>query len=140
LIERRLPKAQCSWHELDAIREDLNTISKQVNTCVAIASRYLRSLGKRHFSNREVRVNQVLTDLQTLLKHHPAVRGGHLAVKLLEPDMAALINSTDIVQILLNLTTNAFQSSVEDQTVQVAAEIIPQPLPVETLQNGPAMP
>ena len=138
-IERRLPKgAMPRGTELDAIREDLNTISKQVNTCVAIASRYLRSLGKRHFSNREVRVNQVLTDLQTLLKHHPAVRGGHLAVKLLEPDTAALINSTDIVQILLNLTTNAFQSSVEDQTVQVAAEIIPQPLPVETLQNGPA--
>ena len=139
LIERRLPKgAMPRGTELDAIREDLNTISKQVNTCVAIASRYLRSLGKRHFSNREVRVNQVLTDLQTLLKHHPAVRNGHLAVKLLEPDTAALINSTDVVQILLNLTTNAFQSSVEDQTVQVAAEIIPQSLPVETLQNGPA--
>jgi len=139
LIERRLPKgAILRGAEVDMVRDDLAIISKQVNTCVAIASRYLRSLGKRHVFNREVRVNQVFTDLQTLLKHHPAVRGGHLAVKPLERDTAALINSTDIVQILLNLTTNAFQSSPRDQTVHVTAELIPQPLPVETLQNGPA--
>src|SRR5664280_2377309 len=103
MIELRLAKASfLHGSDLDAVREDLATISKQVNTCVAIASRYLRSLGKRHFSNREVRVNQVLADLQMLLK----------------------------------LTINAFQSTTEDQTVWVTAEIVSQPLPVESLQDG----
>jgi signal transduction histidine kinase len=138
MIELRLAKVSfLHGADLDAVREDLSTISKQVNTCFAIASRYLRSLGKRHFSNREVRVNQVLMDLQTLLKHHPAIRGGHLAVKLLEHDTAALINGTELIQILLNLTINAFQSTTEDQTVWVTAEIVPEALPVESLQDGP---
>lgn len=138
MLELRLAKVSfLHGADLDAVREDLAIISKQVNTCFAIATRYLRSLGKSHFSNREVRVNQVLTDLQTLLKHHPAIRGGHLAVKLLDKDTAALINGTELIQILLNLTINAFQSTSKDQTVWVTAEVVPQALPVETLCDGP---
>jgi two-component system sensor histidine kinase/response regulator len=138
MLELRLSKVSfLHGADLDAVREDLTTISKQVNTCFAIASRYLRSLGKRHFSNREVRVNQVLTDLQTLLKHHPAIKGGRLAVKLLDQDNAALINGTELIQILLNLTINAFQSTTTDQTVWVTAEIMLNPLPIETLHDGP---
>jgi len=138
MLELRLAKVSfLHGADLDAVREDLAIISKQVNTCFAIATRYLRSLGKSHFSNREVRVNQVLTDLQTLLKHHPAIRGGHLAVKLLDKDTAALINGTELIQILLNLTINAFQSTSKDQTVWVTAEVVPQALPMETLCDGP---
>ena len=138
MLELRLGKVSfLHGADLDAVREDLAIISKQVNTCFAIATRYLRSLGKSHFSNREVRVNQVLTDLQTLLKHHPAIRSGHLAVKLLDKDTAALINGTELIQILLNLTINAFQSTSKDQTVWVTAEVVPQALPVETLCDGP---
>jgi len=138
LLEMRLAKASfLHGTDLDAVRDDLSVISKQVNTCFAIATRYLRSLGKGHFSNREVRVNQVLIDLQTLLKHHPAIRGGHLAVKLLDQDSAALINGTELIQILLNLTINAFQSTTKDQTVWVTAEMVLQPLPIDDLQDGP---
>ena len=138
MLELRLAKVSfLHGADLDTVREDLAIISKQVNTCFAIATRYLRSLGKRHFSNREVRVNQVLTDLQTLLKHHPAIRGGHLAVKQLDKDTAALINGTELIQILLNLTINAFQSTSDDQTVWVTAEIVPQALPLEMLCDGP---
>ena len=138
MLELRLAKASfLHGADLDAVRDDLGIISKQVNTCFAIATRYLRSLGKRHFSNREVRVNQVLTDLQTLLKHHPAIRGGHLAVKLLDQDTAALINGTELIQILLNLTINAFQSTAKDQTVWVTAEMVLQPLPDEAVEDGP---
>jgi signal transduction histidine kinase len=138
MLELRLAKVSfLHGADLDAVREDLAIISKQVNTCFAIATRYLRSLGKRHFSNREVRVNQVLSDLQTLLKHHPAIRGGHLAVKQLDKDTAALINGTELIQILLNLTINAFQSTSNDQTVWVTAEIVPQALPLELLCDGP---
>ena len=138
MLELRLAKVSfLHGADLDAVREDLAIISKQVNTCFAIATRYLRSLGKRHFSNREVRVNQVLTDLQTLLKHHPAIRGGHLAVKQLDKDTAALINGTELIQILLNLTINAFQSTSQDQTVWVTAELVPQALPLDLLCDGP---
>ena len=53
MLELRLAKVSfLHGADLEAVREDLTTISKQVNTCFAIATRYLRSLGKRHFSNR----------------------------------------------------------------------------------------
>jgi len=137
-LELRLAKVSfLHGAELDSVREDLATVSKQVNTCYAIASGYLRSLGKRHLSSREVRISQVLTDLQTLLKHHPAIKGGHLAVKLLDKDVTVQINGTELIQILLNLTINAFQSSPKDQTVWVTAEVLNEPLPVDRMNDGP---
>ncbi len=137
MLELRLAKASfLHGSDLQAVRTDLSVISKQVNTCFAIATRYLRSLGKRHFSNREVRINQVLSDLQTLLQHHPAVGGGRLAVKLLDQDTAALVNGTELIQILLNLTINAFQSTTREQTVWVTAEVVTKPLPIESLRDG----
>jgi signal transduction histidine kinase len=137
-LELRLSKVSfLHGAELDAVREDLATVSKQVNTCYAIASGYLRSLGKRHVSSREVRISQVLTDLQTLLKHHPAIKGGHLAVKLLDKDVTVQINGTELIQILLNLTINAFQSSPKDQTVWVTAEVVSEPLPLHQMDDGP---
>jgi len=137
-LELRLSKASfLHGAELDSVREDLATVSKQVNTCYAIASGYLRSLGKRHLSSRDVRISQVLTDLQTLLKHHPAIKGGHLAVKLLDKDVTVQVNGTELIQILLNLTINAFQSSPKDQTVWVTAEVINDPLPLDRMVDGP---
>ncbi len=136
-LELRLAKVSLlHGAELDSVREDLATVSKQVNTCYAIASGYLRSLGKRHLSSREVRISQVLTDLQTLLKHHPAIKGGHLAVKLLDKDVTVQINGTELIQILLNLTINAFQSTPKDQTVWVTAEVLNEPLPVDGLNDN----
>ncbi len=137
-LELRLSKVSfLHGAELDSVREDLATVSKQVNTCYAIASGYLRSLGKRHLSSRDVRISQVLTDLQTLLKHHPAIKGGHLAVKLLDKDVTVQINGTELIQILLNLTINAFQSSPKDQTVWVTAEVLNEPLPIDRMADGP---
>ena len=85
------------------------------------------SAGKRRRPSRPSR----------LPPHHPAIKGGHLAVKLLDKDAAALINGTELIQILLNLTINAFQSTTKDQTVWVTAEAVPEPLPLDTLCDGP---
>ena len=137
MLEIRLAKVSVlHGSDLDAVRADLSSISKQVTTCHAIATRYLRFMGRRPSARQEVRVNQVLTDLQALLKSHPAVRGGRLAVKHLDRDTAAQINGTELIQILLNLTINAFQSSSKEQTVWVTAEMVPQALPPEVRRAG----
>jgi signal transduction histidine kinase len=39
------------------------------------------------------------------------------------------VDATDLIQILLNLTINAFQSSATPQTVQVTAARVKEPLP-----------
>ena len=123
--------------DLQAVREDVGTLAKQVSTCSAITRRYLRFVNKRSMQNPEVSVNQVLNDVQTLLRSHPSVKGGQLAVKHLDVNTAAKIGGTELIQILLNLCINAFQSSNDAQTVWVTAERFDAKLPTETFIETP---
>jgi len=129
LLDLRLQQATAlHGTDLDEVRDNVGTIAKQVNTCTAIASRYLRFIHRRQSAGESLPVNQILTDVQTLLKSHPAVKRGRVAVKHLDHDGEALIDATDLVQILLNLVVNAFQSSPREQTVWLMAERLTAPL------------
>jgi signal transduction histidine kinase len=123
--------------DLQAVREDVGTLAKQVSTCSAITRRYLRFVNKRSMQAPEVSVNQVLDDVQTLMRNHPSVKGGQLAIKHLDVNTAAQIGGTELIQILLNLSINAFQSSAQPQTVWITAERFDAPLPVETFIESP---
>ena len=122
--------------DLDGVREDVALLAKQVNTCSAIARRYLRFVSKRSSAAQEVSVNQVLDDVQTLMRNHPSIRGGHLAIKHLDVDTAAQISGTELIQILLNLAGNAFQSTEKSQTVWVTAERFDISLPTESFEDN----
>jgi signal transduction histidine kinase len=124
--------------DLAAVREDVATLAKQVSTCSAITRRYLRFVNKRSMQAPEVAVNQVLDDVQTLMRNHPSVKGGHLAIKHLDVPTAAQIGGTELIQILLNLCINAFQSSEQAQTVWVTAERFDVPLPADTFRDTPS--
>jgi signal transduction histidine kinase len=115
--------------ELKRVRADINHIGKQVDTCTAIASRYLRFVHHRDAPGTQLPINQVLGDLQSLLKIHPAVQGSNLVIHPLATDALPLVDATDLIQILLNLTINAFQSTTTPQTVQVTAVRVKEPLP-----------
>ncbi|MBI2515672.1 MAG: hybrid sensor histidine kinase/response regulator [Opitutae bacterium] len=121
--------------DLQAVRDDVNLLSKQVSTCSAITRRYLRFVNKRSSHAPEVSVNQVLDDVQTLMRNHPSLRGGQLAVKHLDRDTAGQIGGTELIQILLNLTVNAFQSTEKPQTVWITAERYDRPLPLESFRD-----
>ena len=123
--------------DLQAVREDVGTLAKQVSTCSAITRRYLRFVNKRSMQAPEVSVNQVLDDVQTLMRNHPSVKGGQLAIKHLEKNTSAQIGGTELIQIMLNLCINAFQSSDQAQTVWVTAERLDNPLPTETFIESP---
>jgi signal transduction histidine kinase len=123
--------------DLQSVRDDVDLLAKQVNTCSAITRRYLRFVNKRSTHAPEVSVNQVLDDVQTLMRNHPSLRGGKLAVKHLDRDTAGQIGGTELIQILLNLTANAFQSSDKAQTVWITAERYDIPLPLDTFRDTP---
>lgn len=112
--------------DLDTLRTNIDYIAKQVNTCTAIAARYLRFIHKQEVPGRRVSLNQILGDLQALLEPHPETRFGKLSIKLLEIDATPLIDATDLIQILLNLTINAFQSTARRQNVWVVADPLAQ--------------
>lgn len=121
--------------DLQAVRDDVSLLAKQVSTCSAITRRYLRFVNKRSAHAPEVSVNQVLDDVQTLMRNHPSLRGGKLAVKHLDRDTAGQIGGTELIQILLNLTVNAFQCSEKPQTVWITAERYDRPLPIEGFRD-----
>jgi len=123
--------------DLQAMRENVATLAKQVSTCSAITRRYLRFVNKRSMQNPEVSVNQVLDDVQTLMRNHPSVKGGHLAIKHLDVATSAQIGGTELIQVLLNLSINAFQSSNQPQTVWITAERVEVALAIETLADSP---
>lgn len=123
--------------DLQGVREDVNLLAKQVNTCAAITRRYLRFVNKRSAQAPEVSVNQVIDDVHTLMRNHPSLRGGKLSAKHLDRDAAAQIGGTELIQILLNLSVNAFQSSERPQEVWIAAERYDQPLHIEDFHDTP---
>ncbi len=122
--------------DLQAVRDDVNLLAKQVTTCVAITRRYLRFVNRRSAQAPEVSVNQVIDDVHTLMRNHPNLRGGKLAAKHLERDACACIGGTELIQILLNLTVNAFQASDRPQTVWIAAERYDAPLPLGDFRDS----
>ena len=92
-------------------------------------------VNKRSMQIPEVSVNQVLDDVQTLMRNHPSLRGSKLAIKHLDIDTAGQIGGTELIQILLNLTVNAFQNSSTPQTVWITAERYDQPIPIDTFNK-----
>jgi len=138
LLQRRLAAANAvTGQDLEGVRENLRTISKQVNTCCAIAARYLKFMSRLGKERQLVSVNQVLTDLDQLLRNHPALHNSVLVVEPLEQDAFASIHGTDLIQILLNLAVNALQSTPAPQTIRVTATLHPQSLPVAAFASGP---
>jgi len=86
-----------------------------------------------------VPVNQVLTDIEQLLRNHPALKSSLLVVDPLPEDAVVSLQGTELLQALLNLAINALQSTEATQTVRLSAEIYPRPLPVSTFVSGPEM-
>ncbi|MBC8040512.1 MAG: response regulator [Opitutaceae bacterium] len=139
LLEERLKNvAFIHGDDLEKIRSTIDYIGKQVGTCTAIASRYLRFVTKNEAPGRHLAINQIIADLQALLNAHPEVRFNRLCVKPLDIDATPQIDATDLIQILLNLTINAFQSTDRKQTVWVVADTLdrapdfPHPLDTKT--------
>ncbi|HEY4300517.1 MAG TPA: response regulator [Candidatus Didemnitutus sp.] len=123
--------------DLQAVRDDVDLLTKQVSTVSAITRRYLRFVNKRSTHVPEVAVNQVLDDVQTLMRNHPSLRGGKLIIQHLPHDTACQIGGTELIQILLNLTANAFQSTDRAQTVTITPERFETPMPLDTFKDTP---
>ncbi|MBL4574725.1 MAG: response regulator [Opitutaceae bacterium] len=137
MLEIQMSRASSiSGVALEEARGKLGIISKQVSTCGAITSRYLKLLTTGDAKNKYISTNLILSDLVSLLQSHPSASKSKLVVNPLEKDLHAKINCTELIQILLNLCVNAYQSSSEEQTVEVTATSCTGPLDLNTLPAG----
>ncbi len=128
--------ASLSGPALDDARAKIAILNKQIGVTTAIIARYRKLVKSAPSDSQTVSINLVLSDLISLLKSHPSARSSKLVTQPLERDLMACINCTELIQILLNLTVNAFQSTSQAQTVEVSARRHDESLQLSDLERG----
>jgi signal transduction histidine kinase len=138
LMNQRIGNAtRLEMDDLEFIKDRLKTITRQVTNCIEISRRYLGFIRRQTDDTPRVGVNQLLCDLAHLVRVHPSRHQNHFNVRPLSEDAAVCMNGTDVIQILLNLTVNAFQNSTTPHSVEVSAEMHPKSLDLAALKDGP---
>ncbi len=126
--------------ELEAFKDGLAKIGRQVTLCVEMAQRYRRLLRASRFAAGAPpdgsSLRALLGDLEELLKAHPLTRAHRSIVHLPPVDARVAIGSADLIQVLLNLAINAFQSAASGVTVEIAAETLLQAPDVSHAVDG----
>ena len=123
--------------DLDFIKDRLKIITRQVTNCIEISRRYLSFLRKQSDDMPRVGVNQLLSDLNHLINVHPSLRTNTFSITPLSEDIGAKMNGTDLIQVLQNLTVNAFQCSKEDHHVEIEGCVLREPVDLKSFKDGP---
>ena len=124
--------------DLEFIKDRLRIIARQVQNCIEISRRYLGFLCRQSDENApSVSVNQLLRDLEQLVRVHPSLLENEFSATPLAGEVALKINGTDLIQILLNLAVNAFQCAPFGHRVEVGGEVLHAPLNLAEFKDGP---
>ena len=138
IMNQRVGKAsRLESEDLEFIKDRLKVVTRQVTNCIEISRRYLSFLRRQNDEAPRVGVNQMLNDLNHLLRVHPSLHHNQFNVHPLAEDIGVRINGTDLIQVLLNLAVNAFQCSPQGCQVDIAGEILHQPLDLTAFKDGP---
>jgi signal transduction histidine kinase len=138
LINQRIGNStRLEEEELEFVKDRLKTITRQLTNCIEISRRYLGFLRQATNDSPRVSVNQLLTDLKHLLQVHPSLENNQLTIEPLAGDIAVRMNGTDLIQILLNLTANAFQCAAEAHEVQIRGTALTESLNLKSFKDGP---
>lgn len=138
LINQRIADShRVEGEALEMVKDRLKRMTRQVTSCIEISQRYL-SLMRQHSSEQnQVRVNQVLKDLDELLRAHPCTSNHELFISALPLDVTLQINGTDLIQILLNLSINGFQCTEEPHAVKVSGKVYMDASQMSPISSGP---
>jgi two-component system, sensor histidine kinase and response regulator len=137
MINQRITGAtHLEGEKLEIVKDRLNRVTRQVTSCIQISNRYLSFLRGGSGGSAPVGINQILSDLGELLKTHVNAQKNTLLIRPLPEDVAAQINGTDLIQILLNLCINALQSSEKPHEVEIDARQLSDPLDLSLITDG----
>jgi signal transduction histidine kinase len=138
LINQRIGPAETLDAEgMTFVKDRLRTMTRQVTNCIEISRRYLGFLRKQPGEFARVGVNQLLSDLNHLIRVHPSQQNNEFDVQPLAQDTAVKMNGTDLIQMLLNLTVNAFQAAPQPHVVSVTGETLSAPLDLAAFRDAP---
>jgi two-component system, sensor histidine kinase and response regulator len=139
VLNQRLGRStRMELEDLEFIKDRLRIIARQVGNCVEISRRYLGFLRRQSSeSTPGVGVNQLLRDLEQLVRVHPSMQENEFNITPLTGDVAVKINGTELIQILLNLAVNAFQCASMPHRVEISSEVLQAPLDLTKFKDGP---
>jgi signal transduction histidine kinase len=138
LMNQRFGNAtRLEMEDLEFIKDRLKIITRQVTNCIEISRRYLSFLRRQSDEAPRVGVNQLFNDLNHLVKVHPSLQDNEFVIHPLGEDIGARINGTDVIQILLNLTVNAFQCTPANHQVAIEGRVWHEPLDLTSFKDGP---
>jgi signal transduction histidine kinase len=138
VLNQRLNRnSRLEMEDLEFIKDRLRIIARQVGNCVEISRRYLGFLRRQSEEAPRVSVNQLFKDLEQLIRVHPGRSDNEFGVQPMAEDLGVKMNGTDVIQILLNLTVNAFQCAPLSHRVDVGGEILREPLDLTAFKDGP---
>ena len=139
VLNQRLGRnSRMELEDLEFIKDRLRIIARQVGNCIEISRRYLGFLRRQTTESApSVSVNQLLRDLEQLVRVHPSLQDNEFNVTPLSGDVAVKINGTDVIQILLNLAVNAFQCTPQPHRVEVSGEVLYTALDLAKFKDGP---
>jgi len=138
LLNQRIGNAtQLGYEDLEFVKDRLKTITRQVTNCIEISRRYLGFLRRHSDDTPRVGINQIFTDLSHLARVHPSRQNHLLTITPVANDIAVRMNGTDVIQVLLNLTINAFQCSAQMHAVDVQAVLMRDALDLSSFKDGP---
>lgn len=121
--------------DLEQLKDRMRRVTRQVTNCIEISRRYLKLLVPNGHEPGKVWVNNILLDLGDLVRALPDGRGHELQIKPLAKDVMLMVNSTDLIQMLLHLTINALQCTRECHLVEVRGELYSRPLDISQFQD-----
>ena len=138
LINQRVgDKSSLEGTDLENVKERLRGITKQVTSCIEISRRYLAIMRKDSDGLQRTPASDIVSDVADLLRVNPALKNHELTIAPVPKDVVLRIHGTDLIQILRNLTINALQATDEKHRVSVHNAVIPEPLNLDTLGDGP---
>jgi len=118
------------------VKDRLRIMTRQVTNCIEISRRYLSFLRKQPGEYAHVGVNQLLSDLEHLIRVHPSLGTHEFRMQPLVTELAVKMNGTDLIQMLLNLAVNALQATAQPHAVQIAGEALLEPLDLQQFKDA----
>ena len=138
LVNKKLGQnSHFTMEEMEFVKERMRIIERQVGNCIEIPRRYLGFLRRQRDDSAASGLNQLLHDLEQLIRVNPSLQDNEFRVSPLEGEISVKINGTDLIQILLNLTVNGFQCSTLPHRVEIGGQVLSAPLDLALLKDGP---
>ncbi|NOS69265.1 MAG: hybrid sensor histidine kinase/response regulator [Verrucomicrobia bacterium] len=129
-------RATLEGEEVVFLNDKLRTMTRQVTNCIEISRRYLGFLRRQPGEGSRVGVNQLLADLGHLIRVHPSLQENEFEYRPLAQDIGVKVNGTDVIQLLLNLTVNAFQCAPQSHRVDIEGESLHEPLDLTKFKDS----